>query len=240
MRPWTFACLLAICLAGLIASVVIHETTSLDQWVQDYLYNAQQGTWFIDKDAPGPRFVFYNLPKFVAIGLGATLVISLILDRFQGKADTLASRRRFFLLMCLILIPLTIAIWKRYSGVFCPSELTWYGGKHTFRLLFQARPNGAEVGHCFPGAHASAGFALVGFSLLPQNSMRRWTALLAALLIGWVMGAYQMAKGAHFLTHTLATMFTALIIALLLGAWLLRTVDSMPESDASVKRRAGA
>ena len=79
MRPKTFACLLAVSVAGLIASVVIHETTSLDQWVQDYLYNPQQRTWLIDKNAPGPRFVFYNLPKYTTVGLG-------VVDMVRGQA----------------------------------------------------------------------------------------------------------------------------------------------------------
>ena len=38
---------------------------------------------------------------------------------------------------------------------------------------------------------------------------------------GWVMGIYQMLKGAHFLSHTIVTMLIALIIVQVL-AWLLR------------------
>lgn len=226
MRRRCFVWLLLFSITGLIVSVALHETTGLDRWVQDSLYDFQAGRWVVDKNAPVPRLFFYNLPKFSVVGVGALLVVSLILDRVRGRADTYESRRRFYLVLCLILIPVTVALWKRYSGVFCPAELTWYGGRHDFRLLFQSRPAGVEVGHCFPGGHASAGFSLVAFALLPRRTRHRWMVLLAALVIGWVMGFYQMAKGAHFLTHTLTTMFTATTMSLLLGVWLLR--DGIP------------
>jgi membrane-associated PAP2 superfamily phosphatase len=217
-----FVCLLTISLSGLIVSIAIHELTGLDQWVQDYLYDAPQDQWVVDKNAPIPRLIFYILPKYAVIALGVVLGVSLILDRVHGRADTFDSRQRFFLLLCLIFITLTVAIFKRYSGVFCPSDLARYGGREALRLLFQAREPGGKIGQCFPGGHASAGFALVAFSLLPRKQKHRWALLAAALLIGWAMGVYQMAKGSHFLTHTLTTMFIALVIALLLAVWLLR------------------
>ena len=41
---------------------------------------------------------------------------------------------------------------------------------------------------------------------------------------GWLMGLYQMARGEHFLTHTLTTMFLALAVISLLVR-LLRLAD---------------
>ncbi len=233
MGSKAFACLMLVSLVGLIASITIHETTSLDMFVQDRLYDAQRDQWVVDKNAPLPRLFFYNLPKYTVAGLGVVLVVSLILDRVHGRAETFASRQRFFLLLCLIFIPLAVAIIKRYSGVFCPAELTRYGGKQALRMLFQSRPPGAEVGHCFPGGHASAGFALVAFSLLPRGRTTRWGLLAGALTVGWGMGVYQMAKGAHFLTHTLTTMFIALVMALLLGVWLLRPPTASTNTTAN-------
>ena len=168
------------------------------------------------------------------------LLVSLVLDRVHRRAEPYASRRRFFLLLCLILIPLAVAICKRYSGMFCPAELTRYGGKHALRMLFQARPPGVKIGHCFPGGHASAGFALVAFGLMPGRQKHRWAVLFAALLIGWVMGVYQMLKGAHFLTHTLTTMFIAMVIAMLLGVWLLKPGPSTPGTDAPAEPRGAS
>jgi membrane-associated PAP2 superfamily phosphatase len=40
--------------------------------------------------------------------------------------------------------------------------------------------------------------------------------------VGWIMGGYQMLKGAHYLSDTLVTMLLAWIIHLLLRRLLLR------------------
>ena len=65
----------------------------------------------------------------------------------------------------------------------------------------------ATAGHCFPGGHASSGFALlVGYFIYRTTRPKRaYFFLLAALILGFAMGWAQMMRGAHFLSHTLWT-----------------------------------
>ena len=63
----------------------------------------------------------------------------------------------------------------------------------------------ATAGHCFPGGHASTGFALItGFFVFRLVQPKRaWFYLTAGLLLGFMMGWGQMMRGAHFLSHNL-------------------------------------
>lgn len=65
----------------------------------------------------------------------------------------------------------------------------------------------ATQGHCFPGGHASTGFALMTgyFVYRLIQPKRAYFYLLAGLVIGFVMGWGQMMRGAHFLSHNLWT-----------------------------------
>lgn len=65
----------------------------------------------------------------------------------------------------------------------------------------------ATQGHCFPGGHASTGFALITgyFVYRLIRPKRAYFYLLAGLAIGFVMGWGQMLRGAHFLSHNLWT-----------------------------------
>lgn len=71
-------------------------------------------------------------------------------------------------------------------------------------------------GHCFPGGHASTGFALMTgfFAYRISNPRRAYFFLIAGLIIGFGFGWAQMMRGAHFLSHNL---WTAWII------WALNT-----------------
>lgn len=65
----------------------------------------------------------------------------------------------------------------------------------------------ATAGHCFPGGHASSGFALMAgyFVYRIANRKRAYFFLIAAVILGFAMGWAQMMRGAHFLSHNLWT-----------------------------------
>ncbi|OTG93016.1 phosphatase PAP2 family protein [Acinetobacter sp. ANC 3832] len=65
----------------------------------------------------------------------------------------------------------------------------------------------ATHGHCFPGGHASTGFALVtGFFVYRLARPKlAYVFLFAGLICGFILGWGQMMRGAHFLSHNLWT-----------------------------------
>jgi len=75
----------------------------------------------------------------------------------------------------------------------------------------------ATAGHCFPGGHASTGFALItGFFIFRLDQKKlAWFYLFSALILGFAMGWAQMMRGAHFLSHNLWTAWICMAINLL-------------------------
>jgi membrane-associated PAP2 superfamily phosphatase len=96
---------------------------------------------------------------------------------------------------------------KALTNVDCPWDLVGFGGQNPYVPLFADRPDAMPRVACFPGAHASSGFALVCFYFLWRDRSprrARW-ALAAGLLVGIAFSIGQEARGAHFLSHDLAS-----------------------------------
>jgi membrane-associated PAP2 superfamily phosphatase len=133
--------------------------------------------------------------------------------------------------LSIALIPLLAGQLKATTGVYCPAEISRYGGTQPYIRLLDHRPaftRSAGTGHCFPCGHASGGFALFALIGLARSRRGQWSAFGLAMLAGWAMGAYQMAKGAHYLSHVLVTMLLAWIVFLLLRRLLrVQSIDAV-------------
>lgn len=210
----------AVALLG--ATLAFFELTSADIAVQDRLYDFAAHRWLIDAHAPLPRGVFYTGPKAALIALGsALLVIVLTPERWRWRARFAEPARRHLWVALLTLggVPAAIGQVKAVTNVFSPSDIRRYGGDVRYvRVIesFPAADRPARAGRSFPAGHASGGFALVALSGLART--RRWQIAGIALggVVGGAMGFYQMAKGAHYLSHTLLTALLAWIVFL---AW---------------------
>lgn len=106
-------------------------------------------------------------------------------------------------LACAALVPLL----KQTSLTSCPWSLAEFGGgaQHVSHWLLGHADGGP--GRCFPAGHPSAAFAfLTGWFALrakAPRAARRW--LLATVVAGVVLGAVQVVRGAHFVSHVLWT-----------------------------------
>lgn len=112
-----------------------------------------------------------------------------------------------YLLSASALGAASVAWIKSWSNVDCPWDLARYGGTHAYLGLFQARPPTWGQAACFPAGHASAGYMWLAlyFFLARVRPRWRWRGLAGALLAGVAFGGAQQARGAHFLSHDLAT-----------------------------------
>lgn len=181
-----------VAILGLVFSVFLHYERSLDWALQKIFF--QNGSWLVDENEPIGKIFFYNLPKVLLIVYGAFVCGALLMDWRAGRYSQCWKRVR--LLICLGMIPLIISLFKEWTNEPCPREFSSFGG-----ILLV--PN---QGNCFPGGHASGGYALLALYWYWGKS--RWGTLIG-FLAGGLMGAYQMAKGAHFLSDTLVTAFFA-------------------------------
>lgn len=199
---------------ALAAVLCLFEFTNLDLAVQDILYLDQSGRWLIDGNERLWRFLLYDGIKGALILLGVVLLTGILASIFFAPVRALRSRM-LLLLLALAFVPFIIAGLKSYTNVYCPSQLQRYGGDKPYVKVFEAYPSGFSQkakGRCFPAGHASGGFALMALYFVARNKRAKRLGLFAGLSAGWAMGLYQMAKGAHFLSHTVVTM---------LGAWLI-------------------
>ena len=156
--PW-----IAAWSGGLLLSLFDHELASaVDFAVQECFFRGEAtnvGVWLIDSDAMVPRLVFYLGPKWLTIAAIVGLGLWLLSDRLRGRPVDRWVEARWRLLLVLICVSAMVGLIKRYSGVWCPKELIRYGGEHAYRLLLQGRADGPQLGQCFTGGRASAGFA---------------------------------------------------------------------------------
>lgn len=205
-------------LTALAAALALFEFSALDLAVQDRLYDFNAGRWLVDGREPVGRLLFYNLPKIALIAGGLTLLV-LALGPARWRAGLGFNRRGLWVaVLTLATMPALAGLGKIFTNVFCPSEVRRYGGAAPYVKLCAPYPDSDRPpakGHCFPAGHASGGFALVGLAWL--RPARRWrrNAVALGLSAGWWMGGYQMAKGAHYLSHTVTTMLLAWIVALI-------------------------
>lgn len=208
-----FAWLWPVFLLGAVTAVF--ELTPLDLVVQDRLFNFTTGRWLVDGREPIGRLVFYTGPKAFVITLGGVLLALAAGPARWRKRFQLDRRGLWIAVLTLASLPALAGLGKRLTNVHCPSELRRYGGTVPYVALcgsYSADDRPVERGHCFPAGHASGGFALGSIAWLrPSRRWRTW-AMALGLGLGWWMGAYQMLKGAHYLSHTLTTLLLAQIV----------------------------
>lgn len=138
----------------------------------------------------------HRLLKMTIIGASA---ISLLWGIYHRNGRLVTS------MLLLGVGPLVIGILKATSAHSCPWDLVQFGGKSLNYVLLGAVPIGAGPGHCFPGGHASSGFAVMALFFLfyperPRLAMLCWGV---GICLGMLMGFGQIMRGAHFLTHNL-------------------------------------
>ncbi|MCF3648389.1 phosphatase PAP2 family protein [Synoicihabitans lomoniglobus] len=201
---------------GLLAlTLALSELTSIDIRVQDWFFNEETGTWLIGRRDPIPRALFYNGPKYVIILLGVTL-LTLLLGRPSWRERWHVTRKGLgVVLLTLAIVPALIGQIKATTGVYCPWDIRRYGGPAPYVRVFEMHPENDRPpykGRGFPAGHASGGFALVGLAALTQTRRQYYAAIALALGLGWVMGIYQFAKGAHYVSHNLVTMWITWLV----------------------------
>jgi membrane-associated PAP2 superfamily phosphatase len=202
----------------LLLTVALFETTGWDLALQDRLYDAVHG-WYVDRDAHGPRLIFYDVPKLAVELLAAFLLVCAVVPTPRSPRWPLSRREAAFLLVCLAVIPLAVGVLKKTTGVFGPWKIARYGGTYPYRSLLESIPYvpGQERGRGFPAGHCSGGFALMGLYFVGSHRTTRVLGVILGLAAGWSVGVYQILKGAHYLSHTVVTMILAWLIVQLLS-----------------------
>jgi len=123
-----------------------------------------------------------------------------------------------WIVLLALLNAIVISCLKHQMPHACPWDATRYGGDITWVPTFTVH-SAAEAGHCFPAGHVTSGVWLSALCLLwlPQAPRKALYMAIAGLSIGLILGWAQQMRGAHFLSHTLTSLW-------LMCGWLLLVV----------------
>ena len=193
----------------------------IDFRVQAWFWDGQD--WLIPKDSGWPHTLAYTGPKALLYLFALWL---LWVMAFPARAPAWMGRRRAaYLFLAMAAISVACTQLREVTSMATPRQLTMYGANPgvPHLLLFEAKPVGYPS-DAFPAGHASGGFALLALAFAWSAPLARRRGVALALLYGGWMGLYQIARGEHFLSHTLATAALAWLLAVCL-AWIWRPAE---------------
>jgi membrane-associated PAP2 superfamily phosphatase len=139
--------------------------------------------------------------------LAGVIYVLLIVNLFKPLISGPTKAERIYMLVIAIVCMSLIPVFKRMSHTSCPYDLAEFGGVASYVSHWTFGVLDGGPGHCFPSGHASAAFGF--FSLYfglrrSRPELARW-ALGAVLVLGTAYGWAQMARGAHYPSHTMWT-----------------------------------
>jgi membrane-associated PAP2 superfamily phosphatase len=174
------------------------------------------------------KYLVHRYLKYALLLGGVSVWIIALRLRWRPPADGFfaSHRRRWWCVAwSFVAVPVVIAVLRRLSPMHCPWEIADFGGYAPYFDLLSAAPAGVRAGHCFPAAFVASGSWLLAFALLwfPERKGRSLVVGITALLLAFAMGWVQQMRGAHFLSHTLWSLWVSWTVVLLVhaatGAW---------------------
>ena len=193
------------------------ERTDLDRRLAHALFDAELGlfplrhSWFLEA-------VMHKAAKQATyVQVAASLYVGW--QGWRGRLGWLPARNALLAAIGMLAIPLATSTAKLLTARYCPWDIIDFGGYAPYLGLFEAAPSGLKAGQCFPAGHASTGFLWIvwAVALRPAGPRAARAALVAGLLAGGILGTARMLQGAHFLSHTLWTLWLAWAASLVLA-----------------------
>lgn len=214
--------------AILLALLVLFPPHELDLWVSHLFW--QNGAW-VGQSSQVAEFVGHEGIKLIPAGIA--LCYGYSAWRFWRQGDRLSTQRSLFVLVGLILA--LFAVWwlKRTTGVYCPWSTIPFGGE---REILNPTWHWSKVsGNCWPAGHSGTGFGLfmLYFAWRGTHSRKAYLWLGIALAMGVFCSFLRITQGAHFLSHTVASLLIDWTLgAVLYYVWLYRLEKKAAESGA--------
>lgn len=137
--------------------------------------------------------------------LGAAVLLLVVTDAARPLLPGPGRRERLFWLATIVAVALLVPALKRVSSTSCPWELAEFGGSVPYVPHWLLGLSDGGPGHCFPSGHAVTAFAFFGVYFLwrAHRPVLARRVLAGIGVAGLVFGLTQLARGAHFPSHTL-------------------------------------
>jgi len=162
------------------------------------------------------------------------LALALAVNVWRPLTPALTRRERWWWLAATLAAAAVVPLVKQQSLTSCPWDLAEFGGvahyvPHWLQFGPGALSDGAG-GHCFPSGHATSAFAFFSgaFALRRAHPVAARVWLAAVIAAGLLLGAVQLARGAHYPSHTLWSGWLCFGVNVVLARWLV-----VPEAPAA-------
>lgn len=195
---------------SLLLLLFLLQLSGIDEWLASQIFNLYgdwhwQHAWLLER-------VLHQGGRYVVIAIIGLMLLVTLLSYWRGWGDELSRRCGAYLCVSTLASIIAVSLLKNFTTLPCPWDLAKFGGSQAPVYLYEVFSDKLAVGHCFPAGHASGGFAL--FSLffaaqiwLPnyQSVGRRNLWFLPGLCLGILFGVAQQLRGAHFISHDIAS-----------------------------------
>jgi membrane-associated PAP2 superfamily phosphatase len=193
----------------LIGFMFLFHQTHLDEWLAGHFYS-RPTSWMYRNNFILEKVLHKGGVIFSSTILAIVAGYWLYLWKVQGDVkirDYLA-----FIFVASVLTIITVFFLKRWTTLPCPWDAQAFGGDRSPLALWQMFSSGLPKGKCFPAGHSSGGYGLISvyFGYTFIYGVRNFKTLIPGLLIGITFGITQQMRGAHFLSHDLATIFISI------------------------------
>ncbi len=208
LLPWSVPLLLAAWLAA----------RHVDMAWATWLFHWQGDAWSLKRSVLLETVLHRGGRALSQVAWAGLLVATLLHWRSPAATWTRPAAR---LLLSVFVAVACVAWLKATTRMDCPWDVVGLGGQRPFVDLFDARPASLGPAACFPAAHAAGGYAWVALYGFFLHVAPRWrhAGLAIGLLAGAVFGLAQQLRGAHFLSHDVASLAVCWAIACAVDAF---------------------
>ncbi len=147
----------------------------------------------------------------------ALVVISLLLlSSWFYKAVKPYRKELLYMIIAIVTGPVIITILKDITHIYCPWDITIFGGVQPYIRIIDPVPLLLDVGHCFPSANAGFGYSFVSlyFFLLATKPQYKFYGLFVGLGLGLLFGVAQQMRGEHLLSHDVMSLLICWVSSL--------------------------
>ncbi|MBU0783746.1 MAG: phosphatase PAP2 family protein [Gammaproteobacteria bacterium] len=194
--------------------VFLNRYTGWDQAISNVFFDPQAASFPL-KQNQWLSLLLHDGLRWLAAGIWLVFVLLLCLKSVRQ----VYWKEILFILLVSLLAALVVSVLKALSSHSCPWDLNLYGGAADYFRLFQNTHAVANPGpgKCFPSGHASTAFMWIVllYSPMPWLKRHQTTVAIVVLFMGGLASGVQIAKGAHFTSHVLATAWLCWGVSLL-------------------------
>lgn len=213
-----------------IVLLIVFENTNIDLIVSEWLYDRNAGDFIFRHHWLFEKVLHHGMKTFSFVAVFICLYFCW--QGHKGRLSWLPQRNAWVAASGMILIPIVTTLLKHFTNRHCPWDVIDFGGFAPYQGLLTAPPEGMKGGQCFPAGHAAGGFLWLiwAIALRPMGKQVVRLAFSVGLGLGFLMGVARMAQGAHFISHTLWTLWLTWCIGTLLVLIFRPVLESAPIS----------